>query len=172
MLVVGLVENWDVHEWPLKLKRKKLSKQLFLHDRLCIHAVYTNKTLQEETEPSNGSGKGTTIHPSSPFGPSIEPPSPCSFFQWAKWFMSSEVKLGPAYESKIVKFIFPTLVCKMTRLTFEYKSPESSTLLLTACSFSRAIKPFVFFTPSHNPTCFGETMEGSLKTTRRHDLLF
>lgn len=86
--------------------------------------------------------------------------------------MSSEVKLWPAYESKFVKFIFFTLVRELAWLTFEYESPESVTLLLAACSFSRAIKPFVFFHTSHNPTCFGETMEGPLETTRRHDLLF
>lgn len=74
------------------------------------------------------------------------PPSFLSIFQWAKWFMSSEVKHGPAYESKFVKLAFPTQVHELIRLTFEYESPESATLLLTDCSFSRAIKAFVFHT--------------------------
>lgn len=77
------------------------------------------------------------------------PQSLLSIFQWAKWFMSSEVKHGPVYESKFVKLAFPTQVYELIQLRFEYESPESATLLLTDCSFSRAIKPFVF---SHHPT--------------------
>lgn len=60
--------------------------------------------------------------------------------------MSSEVKHGPEYESKFVKLAFPTQVHELIRLSFEYESPESATLLLTDYSFSRAIKAFVFHT--------------------------
>lgn len=60
--------------------------------------------------------------------------------------MSSEVEHGPAYESKFVKLAFPTQVYELIWLSFEYESPESATLLLTDCSFSRAIKAFVFHT--------------------------
>lgn len=64
-------------------------------------------------------------------------------------FMSSGVKHRPADEPKFVKLAFPTQVYELIQLSFEYESPESATLLLTDCSFSRAIKLFVF---SHHPT--------------------
>lgn len=73
--------------------------------------------------------------------------------------MSSDVKHGPVYESKFVMLAFPTQVYECIQLSFEFESPESNALLLTDCSLGRAIRPFVFFTPSHNPTCFVETME-------------
>lgn len=96
------------------------------------------------------SWKGTTTQsPLSLSCLSNKPQSLLSIFQWAKWFMSSEVKHGPGYESKFVKLAFPTLVYELIRLSFEYESPESATLLLTDCSFSGAIKPFVFL---HHPT--------------------